>query len=100
MHELARHAGARAGKALEPAQGAAEQAKRALPGALDARGPHADDIGKEVAETGNVVRRRARDLGSAVADATADARISAAIKAKLAADAGHFAPLGQWNIWA
>ncbi len=86
MHEVERRAGVQAGKALESAQDAAEQAKRGLPGALDALELRADDIRKEFADTGKVVRRRARDLGSAVADATADARISAAIKAKLAAD--------------
>jgi hyperosmotically inducible protein len=77
---------AQAGKALDLAQGAAEQAKRALPGALEALDLRANDIRKEVAETGKVVRRRARELGSAVADAAADARITTAIKAKLAAD--------------
>jgi hyperosmotically inducible periplasmic protein len=46
----------------------------------------ADKIQKELAETGRVVRRRASAFGDQVADAVADARITAAIKAKLAAD--------------
>lgn len=73
-------------KAPDSAQAAVERSKQALPSALDALELRADDIRKEVAETGKVVRRRARDLGAVVADATADARATAAIKAKLAAD--------------
>jgi hyperosmotically inducible protein len=41
-----------------------------------------DDIKDELARTGQVIRRKARDVGNAVADATADARITAAIKGK------------------
>ncbi len=44
-----------------------------------------EDIKDELARTGQVVRRAAKDAGHAVADATADARITAAIKAKLVA---------------
>lgn len=39
-----------------------------------------------MADIGKVVRRSARHLGNVVADATADARITTAIKAKLAAN--------------
>src|SRR6266702_1447589 len=45
-----------------------------------------DDIKDELARTGQVVRRKAREAGQAVADATADARITAAIKGKLIAN--------------
>jgi hyperosmotically inducible periplasmic protein len=86
MKEAEQSAKVQAGKARDLAQSATEQAKQALPGVLDALELRSDDIRKEVAETGKVVRRRARDLGSAVADATSDSRITAAIKAKLAAD--------------
>lgn len=86
MQEAQRGARVQVGKAVESAQGAAERAKEALPGVLDALELRADEIRKEVGETGKVVRRRARDLGSAVADATGDARITAVIKTKLAAD--------------
>jgi len=44
-----------------------------------------DDIKDELARTGQVVRRKAREAGQAIADATADARVTAAIKAKLVA---------------
>ncbi len=42
------------------------------------------DIEEELTKTGKVVRRQMREFGSTVADATADARISTQIKAKLA----------------
>jgi hyperosmotically inducible protein len=45
-----------------------------------------ETIKEELAKTGQVVRRKAREAGQAIADATADARITAAIKGKLIAD--------------
>jgi hyperosmotically inducible periplasmic protein len=42
-----------------------------------------DDIKEELARSGQVVRRKAAQAGQALADATADARITAAIKTKL-----------------
>ena len=42
------------------------------------------DIEEELTRTGKVVRRQMRELGSTVADAATDARISAQIKGKLA----------------
>ena len=44
-----------------------------------------EDIKDELARTGQVVRRAATDAGHAIADATADARTTATIKAKLVA---------------
>jgi osmotically-inducible protein OsmY len=44
-----------------------------------------DDIKDDLARTGKVVRRSAKEAGQAIADATADARITAAIKGKLIA---------------
>jgi hyperosmotically inducible periplasmic protein len=44
-----------------------------------------EDIKDELAHTGQVVRREASAAGRAIADATADARITTAIKAKLVA---------------
>ncbi len=43
-----------------------------------------NDIRDELAQTGQIVRRKAREVGQAVADATADARTTAAVKTKLA----------------
>ena len=48
----------------------------------------------ELARTGKIVRRNARDLGDQVADAAADTRIVAAIKAKYVADPD----LSVWQI--
>ncbi len=45
----------------------------------------ADDIKDELARSGQVIRRKASEAGQAIADATADARITAAIKARLIA---------------
>jgi len=44
-----------------------------------------EDIRDELARSGQVVRRAAVGAGHAIADATADARVTAAIKAKLIA---------------
>jgi osmotically-inducible protein OsmY len=47
-----------------------------------------NDFKDELARTGQIVRRQAREAGQAIADATADARVTATIKAKLVADSG------------
>ena len=44
------------------------------------------DIQEELAKTGKVVRRQMRDFGTAVANASSDAAITAKIKAKFALD--------------
>ena len=46
------------------------------------------DITNELASTGRVIREKTQAAGRAIADATADARITAAIKARLVADSG------------
>lgn len=43
------------------------------------------EVKDELARTGQVVRRKAKEAGQALADATADARVTAAIKGKLVA---------------
>ena len=42
-----------------------------------------EQIKEDLSRTGQVVRRKSREAGQAIADATADARITGAIKAKL-----------------
>src|SRR5690349_15913959 len=42
-----------------------------------------DNIKDELARTGQVIRQKSQDAGVAIADATADARITTTIKAKL-----------------
>jgi osmotically-inducible protein OsmY len=59
--------------------------------ALDLR---SDQIKDELTRTGKVVRRKAHDIGEEVADASADARIVTAIKAKYTVDSD----LSVWKI--
>src|SRR5215468_9010582 len=42
-----------------------------------------NDIKEELAKTGQVIRQKSKQAGQAIADATADARITTAIKGKL-----------------
>jgi hyperosmotically inducible periplasmic protein len=63
-----------------------EDVKKLMDAKLEALDLQADKIRKELAETGRVVRRKASALGEKVADAAADTRTTAAIKAQLAAD--------------
>lgn len=53
-----------------------------------------DEIKEELARTGRVVRDKVQSAGKLVADATADARITAAIKGKIIANPH----LSVWNI--
>lgn len=46
------------------------------------------DVKAELDRSGQVIRRKAQEAGKALADATADARITAAIKSKLVAEPG------------
>jgi hyperosmotically inducible periplasmic protein len=48
----------------------------------------AENVKDELARTGKVIREKTRKAGDAIADATANVRITAAIKAKLVQDAG------------
>jgi hypothetical protein len=61
---------------------------------LDALDLRTDEIKDELARTGKIIRRKATDFGGEVADATADARIVAAIKASYAVDPN----LSVWKI--
>jgi hyperosmotically inducible protein len=64
---------------------AAKSARDAAQEELRALHLRSDDIKEELGRTGRVVRRAASDAGHAISDATADARITGAIKAKLVA---------------
>ena len=66
-------------------------AMRAKLDTLDLRG---DQIKDELARTGQVVRRKAEDIGDQAADAASDARAVTEIKAKYAGDA----TLSAWDI--
>jgi hypothetical protein len=64
-------------------ESAAKNAKEALQEKIQVLDLRPQDIKEDLAKTGQVVRRKARDAGNAIADATSDARTTAAIKGKL-----------------
>jgi hyperosmotically inducible protein len=65
--------------------GTAAQTREIVENKLDSLKLSASNIQEELARTGQVVREKAQDAGKAIADATADARITALIKSKLVA---------------
>jgi hyperosmotically inducible protein len=64
----------------------AKEAETATKNKMDELGLTPDNIRDEFTRTGKVIRRKSEAVGHAISDATADARITAAIKAKLVAD--------------
>jgi osmotically-inducible protein OsmY len=77
----------------ESLEGARERVTADAKAAEDATRKKMDDLGltpenirSELASTGKVIRRKSEAMGHALSDAAADARITAAIKAKLVAD--------------
>jgi hypothetical protein len=64
----------------------ARDAGTATKSKLDELGLTTDNIKDELSRTGKVIRRKSESVGHAISDAAADARITAAIKAKLVAD--------------
>ncbi len=71
--------------AEQKVESTAKSARDAAQHELQALRLRPEDIKEELARTGRVVRREARSAGQAIADATADSRTTAAIKAKLLA---------------
>ncbi|HEX3720057.1 MAG TPA: BON domain-containing protein [Verrucomicrobiae bacterium] len=63
-----------------------QRAETATKDKMDDLGLTPKNIKDEFARTGKVIRRKSEAAGKAIADATADARITAAIKAKIVAD--------------
>jgi hyperosmotically inducible protein len=49
---------------------------------------HTKDVQEEVSRYGDVIKDKAKGAGAAIADVTADARATAAIKSKLASELG------------
>jgi osmotically-inducible protein OsmY len=64
---------------------AAKSARDAVQEKLKVLDLRPQDVKDELARTGQVVRRKAKEAGQAISDATADARITAAIKGRLVA---------------
>jgi osmotically-inducible protein OsmY len=67
----------------EKVEGAAKSARDTAQDKIHDLHLRPDDIKEELARTGQVIRREAVQAGHVLADATADARTTAAIKAKL-----------------
>ena len=70
----------------EQIESTAKSARDTIQDKLKVLDLRSEDIKDELARTGRIVRRKAREAGQAIADATADARVTAAIKAKLVAN--------------
>ena|SRR5271166_2282312 len=64
----------------------AKDAGRTVEKTLNSWGLSPDAIKDEFAKGGRVIRRKAENAGTAIADAASDARITATIKGKLVAD--------------
>ena len=79
---------ARAQKVTEDVKGAAVQTKHYVQDKIDSWNLTPENIKDELARTGQVVRKKVQTLGNTISDATADARTTATIKAKLLADPG------------
>jgi len=92
--EAEQRAEAAAVQARDTAGATAHHLSDAFKAKLETLDLKSDQIKDEMARTGKVVRRRAEDLGDKIADATADARIVTAIKAKYAEDPD----LSVWKI--
>ena len=69
--------------ATDQVESAAKSAGDAIQEKLKVMDLRPQDVKDELARTGQVVRRKAKEAGQAIADATADARVTGAIKAKL-----------------
>ena len=77
---------ANAKKAGQQIENAATSARDTIEEKLRTLKISTNDIKDELARTGTIVRHKAEEAGHAIADATADARITAAIKARLLAN--------------
>ncbi|MGN6555300.1 MAG: BON domain-containing protein [Verrucomicrobiota bacterium] len=78
----------------ESAESSAQSAGNAIRDKLQSLHLNSDEIKDELNRTGQVIRQNAEQAGQKIADATADARITAAIKAKLVGDPD----LSAWDI--
>jgi hyperosmotically inducible periplasmic protein len=76
---------ARVQSAANQVENAAKSAGDAIQEKLRVLDLRPQDVKDELARTGQVVRRKAKEAGQAISDATADTRITAAIKARLVA---------------
>jgi osmotically-inducible protein OsmY len=82
------------GSAAHRVEAAARDARDSVEDKVRSLNLSGSAITNELARTGRVIRQKAREAGHALSDATADARITAAIKARLVRDPD----LSAWNI--
>lgn len=73
-------------EAKEEVKNAATETKEYVRDKMDSLNLTPENIKDEMARTGKVIRSKAENLGNKIADATADARITTTIKAKLVAN--------------
>ena len=92
--EAQQHFEQSAAQALTNAGVAAQNMSDALAAKLDTLDFHADRFKDELARTGEVIRRKAHDIGEATVSAASDARAVTEIKAKYAMDS----TLSVWKI--
>jgi len=78
----------------EQIESAAKSARDTIQDKLRSLNLRGSDISNELARTGRIIRQQAHEAGQVISDATTDARITAAIKAKLVRDPD----LSVWNI--
>lgn len=83
-----------ASQTASEASAAAHNMSDALRAKLDTLDLNTDQIKDELAKTGQVVRRKAQDIGQAAVNAASDARAITEIKAKYAEDSS----LSVWKI--
>ncbi len=74
-------------RAQEQASRQAEQLKTAVKDRIKDFHLSTPEVKDELDRTGQVVRKKAQQVGAAIADATADSRITASVKGKLLKDA-------------
>jgi len=86
VQQAEERAGEQVEKSMDSAGAAVEKTLEALDTKLEELELKTEDIRKEMAKQGKVLRRKASYIGESVADAAVDARATAFIKAKLAAD--------------
>jgi osmotically-inducible protein OsmY len=86
VQQAEERAAGKAEEAKDSAMDAMEQTRQAVQAKLEAWELRPEDIRKELSEQGEIVRRKARDVGETLTDTATDARITTKIKTRLATD--------------
>ncbi len=86
VQQAEERAAGKAEEAKDSAMDAMEKTRQAFQAKLEAWELRPEDIRKDLEEQGEVVRRKAREVGETVSNAASDTRITATIKTRLATD--------------